>query len=196
MKNKKNLTNQIRIIGGQWRGRKLTFFDSEGLRPTTDRVRETLFNWLQPHIMGSRCLDLFSGSGALGLEALSREASEVWLVEQNPAIAQHLKQQLSLLNDHKGRVQCGDATALLKQSPDSPFEIVFVDPPFRKGLLEECCQLLEANQWLEDEALIYLESEQEIGIPQLPDNWEIIRSKKAGQVGYHLAIRHQQGPDL
>lgn len=193
MNKKKNKENQLRIIGGEWRGRKVSFSDAEGLRPSPDRVRETLFNWLQPSITGSHCLDLFSGSGALGLEALSRGAAEVHMVDRNRQIIQHLQQQLVLLGNKKGHCHYSEAVPFLSQPAKQRFDIVFLDPPYRQNMLPLCCELLEKNGWLEDQALIYIEAEKELGEPSLPDNWQLIRSKKAGQVGYHLATRNSEG---
>ncbi|MEN8170461.1 MAG: 16S rRNA (guanine(966)-N(2))-methyltransferase RsmD [Pseudomonadota bacterium] len=180
--------NQLRIIGGSWRGRKLQFPDVEGLRPTTDRVRETLFNWLQPIIHGSRCLDLFAGSGALGLEALSRGATAVSFIDSDGLAVRSLKENLSLLKDEHGTVIQSDALAFLRgAAPAQPFDIVFLDPPFRRALLQPCLEQLCQDGWLSENARIYLEVEQELGEPELPPGWEMVRSKKAGQVIYGLA---------
>ncbi len=182
----KGNNGQLRIIGGEWRGRKLNFPDVEGLRPTADRVRETLFNWLQMEIAGACCLDLFAGSGALGLEALSRGAAEVVMVERDKNAAQQIRTHLQTLRAKRGCVESGDALQFLKQ-PASAFDIVFLDPPYRLGCLEECCYLLETGNWLKDGAVIYLEDSSQNPAPQLPANWQLIRSKKAGDVGYYLA---------
>jgi 16S rRNA (guanine966-N2)-methyltransferase len=185
---KKKGTNQLRIIGGEWRGRKLGFPDVEGLRPTTDRVRETLFNWLQPVIHGARCLDLFAGSGALGLEALSRGAAKVAFVDSDRRAVQSLKENLVLLKNDRGSVVQSDALAFLR-SESQPYDVVFLDPPFRKALLQPCLEQLSHGGWLSDNARLYIEVEQELGEPELPDGWEMVRSKKAGQVIYGLAVR-------
>jgi 16S rRNA (guanine966-N2)-methyltransferase len=181
-------SNQLRIIGGEWRGRKLRFPDVEGLRPTTDRVRETLFNWLAPVIHGARCLDLFAGSGALGLEALSRGAAEVIFVDSDRRAVQSLRENLALLKDERGSVVQADALSFLRAGPRT-FDVVFLDPPFRKELLQPCLELLCHNDWLSETARLYLEVEQELGEPQLPAGWDMVRSKKAGQVIYGLATR-------
>ncbi len=178
-------SNTLRIIGGEWGGRKLRFADGEGLRPTTDRVRETLFNWLAPLIHGARCLDLFAGSGALGLEALSRGAAEVVFVETNPAAITALKENLALLKAEKGQVVRGDALAILR-GESRAFDVVFLDPPFRRDLLQPALQLLMENGWLAKGARLYLELESEQPLPELPQGWEVLRSKQAGQVAYHL----------
>lgn len=178
-------SNTLRIIGGEWGGRKLRFADGEGLRPTTDRVRETLFNWLAPRIHGARCLDLFAGSGALGLEALSRGAAEVVFVETNPAAITALKENLALVKAENGQIIRGDALAFLRGESRN-FNVVFLDPPFRRDLLQPALQLLAENGWLAEDARVYLELESEQPLPELPQGWEVLRSKQAGQVAYHL----------
>lgn len=184
-------SGQIRIIGGQWRGRKLPVPDSPGLRPTTDRVRETLFNWLAPSMVDARCLDCFAGSGALGLEALSRYAASTTLLEMERHVAQQLQKNLATLKAEHGKVVNTNTLTYLNQS-GTPHDVVFVDPPFRKGLLEETLNLLEVNGWLADGALIYVESEVENGLPPVPANWSLHREKIAGQVAYRLYHREVQ----
>ncbi len=187
--------NSVRIIAGTWRGRRVTFPDIDGLRPTPDRVRETLFNWLQHQIAGSRCLDLFAGSGALGLEALSRGAKELVFVEQAVAAARGLQEQLTRLGGaSRGRVVEMGATRYLKtpaQSPTGlntgPFDIVFLDPPFGRDFLAEYVPMLDTGNWLNIGGLVYLENEKSAGAPELPPHWELLKSKSAGEVGYHLA---------
>lgn len=178
---------QIRIIGGQWRGRKLPVPNSEGLRPTTDRVRETLFNWLAPVIRGARCLDCFAGSGALGLEALSRYAGSATLLEYERPVAQQLERNLSLLGG-TGHVFNTNALTWLA-GHGQPFDIIFLDPPFRRDLLTETIMLLEQQGWLADEAWIYIEAEAEINATDVPTTWTLHREKIAGQVAYRLYIR-------
>lgn len=185
-------SGQIRIIGGQWRGRKLPVLDSPGLRPTTDRVRETLFNWLAPSMVDAHCLDCFAGSGALGLEALSRYAASATLIEMDRAVSQQLQKNLATLKASHGKVLNANTLSVLAQ-PGTPHNVVFVDPPFRKGLLDETLSLLEKNGWLADEALIYVESEVENGLPVVPASWALHREKVAGQVAYRLFIREAQG---
>ena len=185
-------SGQIRIIGGQWRGRKLPVPDSPGLRPTTDRVRETLFNWLAPSMVDARCLDCFAGSGALGLEALSRYAASTTLLEMERHVAQQLQKNLATLKAEHGKVVNTNTLTYLNQS-GTPHDVVFIDPPFRKGLLEETLNLLETNGWLADSALIYVESEVENGMPPVPACWELHREKIAGQVAYRLYHREVQG---
>lgn len=179
---------QIRIIGGQWRGRKLPVPDSPGLRPTTDPVRETLFNWLAPWIVGAHCMDCFAGSGALGLEALSRGAEQVILLENERLIARQLEQNLAVLRSQQGRVICDDTLRYLARADlMQPQSIVFVDPPFRQKMLSHTLHLLDQG-WLAEEALIYVESECE-QVLAVPAGWQLLRGKNAGQVAYRLYCR-------
>jgi len=179
--------NSVRIIGGGWRGRRISFPDVPGLRPTPDRVRETLFNWLQHDIAGARCLDLFAGSGALGLEALSRGAKELIFVEQSVAASRALQEQLARLGgERRGHVvEMGAARYLRGAAP--PFDIVFLDPPFGRDALAEYIPLLDSGHWLNPGSQVYLENEKAAGAPVLPAHWELLKSKSAGEVGYHLA---------
>jgi 16S rRNA (guanine966-N2)-methyltransferase len=179
-------TGQIRIIGGQWRGRRLPVLAAEGLRPTTDRVKETLFNWLMHDVRDARCLDLFAGSGGLGFEALSRYAAHVLMVEKARPVALQLQKNLAVLASDKAEVRCEDALSLLAKGPVAPFDIVFIDPPFRQGLLAEVFTLLTTHGWLHGASQIYLESEQELQLPPLPSDWHLHREKTAGQVSYRL----------
>jgi 16S rRNA (guanine966-N2)-methyltransferase len=188
----------LRIIGGRWRGRNLRFPPVEGLRPTPDRVRETLFNWLQGRMDGARCLDLFAGSGALGLEAASRGATEVVMVDRARRVVAALRDHIALLAPEGERSSCAPSSVLRSIQADvldflrgagRPFDLVFLDPPYRQGALAKCCPLLEHNGWLSPRALVYLEAESELATLPLPPNWEILRTRKAGQVGYHLAQR-------
>lgn len=178
--------NQIRIIGGKWRSRKITFPSVVGLRPTPDRIRETLFNWLAPYIDGARCLDLFAGSGALSLEALSRDALEVIAIEQNPIAAKALTEQLQKLDAHNMTVLTTDALRWL-ETPGFPVDIVFLDPPYQAHLLRPVFSLLEANDWLKVFSLIYFESHAPLQATDLPATWHLLRDKKAGRVYYYLA---------
>ena len=179
--------NSVRIIAGAWRGRRVHFPDMPGLRPTPDRVRETVFNWLQHSITGTRVLDLFAGSGALGLESLSRGAREAVFVEQFPAAARALQEQLTRFGGApKGRVMAMGAARFLR-TPGAPFDIAFLDPPFGTNALAEYIPLLDGGNWLKDGGLVYLENERSAGVPALPAHWELLKSKSAGEVGYHLA---------
>lgn len=179
----------LRIIGGQWRGRKLEFPNVDAIRPTPDRVRETVFNWLQHDIAGASCLDLFAGSGALGFEALSRGAAHVTFVDREPRIGRYLRETLARFQSQGGEVQMTDAMVWLL-GPSRSFDVVFLDPPFGADVLSETCNRLESNGWLTPQALIYIESPADVGPPALLKNWEPIKSKTAGQVGYHLARRN------
>ena len=180
--------NSVRIIAGAWRGRRVSFPDLPGLRPTPDRVRETLFNWLQHSIAGVRCLDLFAGSGALGLEALSRGAREVVFVEQAQAAARTLvKELLRLGGTPKARVVEMGAARFLREARHEPFDVAFLDPPFEQNALPEYLPLLVAGGWVKAGGLIYLEQQKSAGVPDLPAGWELLKSKSAGEVGYHLA---------
>ncbi|MGC2033455.1 MAG: 16S rRNA (guanine(966)-N(2))-methyltransferase RsmD [Steroidobacteraceae bacterium] len=179
--------NSVRIIGGGWRGRRVSFPDIPGLRPTPDRVRETLFNWLQERVAGARCLDLFAGSGALGLEALSRGAKELVFVEQAVAAARALQEQLIRFGGQaRAHVAEMGAARYLRSVPQA-FDIVFLDPPFGRDALAEYVPMLDEGQWLKPGALVYLENEKKAGVPPLPAHWQLLKSKSAGEVGYHLA---------
>ena len=181
--------NSVRIIGGAWRGRRVHFPDAPGLRPTPDRVRETLFNWLQPVVAGARCLDLFAGSGALGLEALSRGAAEVVFVEQAPAPARMLREQLAHLSAGRpaaGRIVESSAERFLA-APAVPFDVVFLDPPFGLDALADYAARIEAGGWVRSGGWIYLEQARSGGPPAVPTGWQLVKSKSAGEVGYHLA---------
>jgi 16S rRNA (guanine966-N2)-methyltransferase len=178
--------NSVRIIAGAWRGRRIHFPDMPALRPTPDRVRETLFNWLQHCITDARVLDLFAGSGALGLEALSRGAKQAVFVEQFPPAARALQEQLVRFGGAaKGRILEMGAARYLR-TPGQPFDIAFLDPPFGTNALAEYIPLLDTGDWLKVGSLVYLENERAAGIPALPGHWELLKSKSAGEVGYHL----------
>nr|NLU59499.1 16S rRNA (guanine(966)-N(2))-methyltransferase RsmD [Pseudomonas sp. BIGb0427] len=177
---------QLRIIAGEWRSRRLGFPDAPGLRPTPDRVRETLFNWLALHIEGAKVLDAYTGSGALYLEALSRGAGDSVALDSNPAAIASLRQNLETLRCPRGQVIQTDAQRYLQGEPKLAFDLVFLDPPFNQGLLPTTCALLEERQWLAENAWIYTESETPPSTLQLPGNWRLHREKKAGQVYYAL----------
>jgi 16S rRNA (guanine966-N2)-methyltransferase len=177
--------NQLRIIGGQWRGRKLRFPDAEGLRPTPDRVRETLFNWLTGELEGARCLDAFCGSGALGLEALSRGASHVDFVDNNRDVIEQIKDNLAVLRCNQGRAHQAQAVPWLERD-HSPFDVVFIDPPYHQDLIAPCIGALEDKRLLKARAWVYLEQARDEALPALPANWQLHREKTAGQVCYRL----------
>jgi len=170
------------------RSRKVRFSDVAGLRPSPDRIRETLFNWLQPALGGARCLDLFAGSGVLGFEALSRGAASVLLVENNAQIVSCLREQIAVLElEQRCQLRQADGLQCLQGKPEQAFDIIFLDPPYRQGLLARCCDLLVAGGWVHSTSRIYLEAERELGAPQLPQGWTLLRSGQAGQTGYFLA---------
>lgn len=179
---------KLRLIGGQWRGRVLPFPEVNGLRPTGNRIRETLFNWLMPGLPGSRCLDLFAGSGALGLEALSRGAAHATLVERDSQAVQQLRENLQTLQTSAAQVIQGDGLAWLQQKPTQPFDLVFLDPPFDANLWRPSALALEQGGWLSEQALIYVECPRNSPV-SLPDNWAVHRQKQAGQVQYCLYQR-------
>ena len=176
---------QLRIIAGSWRGRKLAVLDLEGLRPTPDRVRETVFNWLQPHLGQSRCLDLFAGTGALGLEAASRGAGHVSLVELNSKAAMQLRTHCQTLSAEQCEVHLQAATDFLNQHQQQ-YDIVFIDPPYQSDYWSEVAEQLIATGSLADYALIYLEYPRQLDKPLLPAQWQLIKEKKAGAVNYCL----------
>ena len=182
-------SNQLRIIGGEWRGRKLRFPDAPNLRPTPDRVRETIFNWLAPMIHGARCLDLFAGSGALGLEALSRGAAFTTFVDSHKKVTQALIDHLDLLkaNEHAEVIQI-DSVKFLKNTAQ-PYDLVFLDPPYHLDFMQKVIPLLEMNGWLTDNAMLYLEIEKRQSLPELPENWKMLKEKTAGEVSYFLFQR-------
>ncbi len=183
----KNSRNSLRIIGGRWRGRKLIFPEIEGLRPTGDRIRETLFNWLAAYLPESRCLDLFAGSGALGIEALSRGAANVTLLEKNSTAAAQLRTHLQNLNTHEGSVLTTDTLTWLNQA-GTPMDIVFIDPPFQANLWQKTFELLETHGWTSNNSAIYVESPRNLSL-QTPANWQLHREKHTGQVSYRLFFR-------
>lgn len=186
------MLNTLRIIGGEWRGRRIRFPGTGGIRPTPDRVRETLFNWLAPVIEGSRCLDLFAGSGALGLEALSRGAATVAFVERDREAAGQLRDTAALLARDRATVVNADARAWLAGTPAAR-DIVFLDPPFDSTVLADVMRTLESRGWLAPEASIYIEMPAKQGPPTLPEAWYLHRTGRAGAVGYHLARRRNGG---
>jgi len=185
--NKKATSGSIRIIAGKHRGRKLPVLMAEGLRPTTDRVKETLFNWLMPYVHEANCLDCFAGAGSLGFEALSRGASKVSLIELNKNAAKQLLANKQLLKSDDLVICNANVLDFLNTQTPSKFDIVFIDPPFRQNLISQTCELLE-DGWLTEQALIYVEMEAE-GNQQLPNNWQLLKEKVAGQVAYRLYQR-------
>lgn len=177
----------VRIIAGSLRGSKLPVPDRPGLRPTSDRVRETLFNWVQHELPGARVLDLFAGTGALGFEAASRGAAEVWMVERDPDLARSLREQATRLKAAQVRVLAEDGLAWLGRSPAQAFDLVFLDPPFAAGLWEPAAAALAP--WLAPEALIYVECPRNV-VPSLPQGWTLHREGHTRDV--HFAL-HRAG---
>lgn len=182
------MKNKVRIIGGEWRSRQLQVIDAPGLRPTPSRVRETLFNWLQNDIRGSRCLDLYAGSGALGFEAASRGAKLVIQVENNLQVCQALKENAVLLKAQQINIVPMDVMRFLAGDAEA-VDVVFLDPPFGMNLVSQTCQWLEDKLWLTQRAKIYVESECELKLNNLPENWILLKAKTAGDVAYHLFER-------
>ncbi len=178
----------VRIIGGRWRGRKLPVAEIDGLRPTGDRIRETLFNWLMTDTPGARALDLFSGAGSLGLESLSRGAIELLMIERHPKAARQLRDNLKSLNAQGASVIEGDAISWLKQSAPQPFDLVFIDPPFSQNLWQASFDKLEAGGYLHSGSAIYVECERNNSLCT-PPNWHLHRDKTAGNVSFRLYYR-------
>ncbi|NVK22263.1 MAG: 16S rRNA (guanine(966)-N(2))-methyltransferase RsmD [Kangiellaceae bacterium] len=174
----------FRVIGGQWKGRKLRFIEVEGLRPSLDRVRETLFNWLQWDIRGAKCLDLFAGSGALGIEALSRGAGEVQFIELNKKAANQLRSNLEQLQTDDARLFNGDALKFVETNQQA-YDIIFIDPPFHKGIAQNVIDQLAQSATIQSETLIYIEVEQGLEL-DIPEHWQLLKDKKAGQLLYKL----------
>ncbi|NKF49142.1 16S rRNA (guanine(966)-N(2))-methyltransferase RsmD [Shewanella sp. WXL01] len=184
--NKSASSGQVRIISGQWRSRKLPIHDLEGLRPTTDRVRETLFNWLATDIRGARVLDCFAGSGALSLESLSRYAKFAQILELQQSAAKQLQQNLATLKCDNATVTQTDSLSYLANQAEDGFDVIFVDPPFRKDLANKTIELLAQNNWLNEDALIYVETESELTNLAVPADWQLLKEKVAGQLTYRL----------
>ncbi len=180
---------QVRIIGGVWRSRRIAFDSETGVRPTPDRVRETLFNWLRDAVPGARCLDLFAGSGALGFEALSRGAARAVFVDEDIRVVQQLQANLTALGAGNAAVIWSEAFEYLAACAQGPFDIVFLDPPFRDHLLGECAARLERHGLLSPGAWIYTEADRADPPPEIPDNWQVYREQAAGQVATRLYRR-------
>lgn len=179
---------QFRIIGGQWRGRKLSFPAVPNLRPTPDRVRETLFNWLQP-IAGKQVLDLFAGSGALGFEALSRHSASCTFIEANMEAAQSIKQQLQLLKGEGKLLQAALPGAIEQLAPQKPFDVVFIDPPYQQQHLPQCLEKLLALGLIADDGFVYIENASNQPMIELGSQWHIHREKTYGQVRACLLVK-------
>lgn len=184
------MSNKLRIIGGEWRSRVISFDDAPGLRPTPGRVRETLFNWLQADVPGSRCLDLFAGSGALGFEAASRGARQVLQVESNAKTCQKLKQNAMALKAEHVQVVHADVLTFLKDCREGAFDLVFLDPPFGLGLVEPVCRQIAHSGLLQPYGKIYIETERNLKLTGMPGDWYLLKQKTAGDVSYGL-FQHQ-----
>jgi 16S rRNA (guanine966-N2)-methyltransferase len=187
---KKKPPGAVRLIGGRWRGRRLPVPDQGGLRPTPDRVRETLFNWLAPYLPGAACLDLFAGTGVLGLEALSRGAGRAVLVEQSPAALRSLRESVALLEADAAEVVEAEALAWLQRRETPPFNIVFLDPPYASGLQAPALEQLLQRGLVAPDGFVYLEFPRG-GRPELPvTGFEPYREGRAGDVEY-LLLRYR-----
>lgn len=183
----KSTGGRLRIVAGNWRSRLLDIADVEGLRPTSERIRETLFNWLAPRLHGARCLDLYAGTGALGLEALSRGAASAVFVEASRQAAATLRSNIEIVDAASAAtVTCRDALAFLQNGECGPFDIVFLDPPFAADLLGQTCRLLAEKPLLANGALVYLEQDKSQPEPALPAGWQVRKLKTAGNVRYLL----------
>ena len=184
---KKTRPGRLRIVAGKWRSRLLDIAEVEGLRPTAERIRETLFNWLAPSLAGSRCLDLCAGTGALGFEALSRGAKTVVFVEKSPVAARALRANARVLDAEGAEIHQDDALEFLSKERQPPFDVVFLDPPFAAAMLGELCRLLDEHALVRNGSLVYLEEDRATPAVELPENWSVLKSKTAGNVRYSLA---------
>ena len=191
-KQKKSSRGTLRIVAGIWRSRVLEIADAPGLRPSSERIRETLFNWLAPRIDGARCLDLFAGTGALGLEALSRGAASAVFVENSHAASEALRRNVDLLKATGADIQAADAVNYLQGAEARQFDFVFLDQPFADDSLAELCRLIDERDLLANGANVYLEQDRSGAEPELPDGWSILKNRTAGNVRYMLvAIGHR-----
>ena len=198
----KKSSNQVRIIAGKWRGRKINFESSEGLRPTSDRIRETLFNWLAPYIEHAHCVDLFTGSGALGMEALSRNALSVSFVDINDKVIKQIRTELEKFSAENYHLYTMSALQFI-DSPrffDRPCDIIFLDPPYKLSIFKQCVlqmeQAFRKNSKTPEHIFIYYEHNEKLDETLLPENWLIQKQKKAGQVHYYLLSRNPKKTTL
>jgi 16S rRNA (guanine966-N2)-methyltransferase len=185
-KNKKASRGRLRIVAGIWRSRVLEIPDLPGLRPTSERIRETLFNWLAPNIAGARCLDLFAGTGALGLEALSRGAASAVFVEKSKAATDTLRKNIATLEADGAQVKMAAAIEFLNSAGHDSFDVVFLDPPFAHDNVGELCRLIDEQGLLAGGAHVYLEQDRGRPEPSLPMGWSVIKNRTAGNVRYTL----------
>ncbi len=184
--NKKPRPGRLRIVAGKWRSRLLDIADVPGLRPTSERIRETLFNWLAPSLQGARCLDLFAGTGALGFEALSRGATLVVFVENSRRAVRAIENSVQVLDAPGAVVHCGDAADFVRSAAPASFDIIFLDPPFADDRLEETCRLIDDRGLLATGGRIYLEQDRAKPETPLPGRWRVLKNKTAGNVRYML----------
>ncbi|MBW5802749.1 16S rRNA (guanine(966)-N(2))-methyltransferase RsmD [Coxiella endosymbiont of Ornithodoros amblus] len=186
---------KLRIIGGKWRSRKIDFPDLPDLCPTTDRIRETLFNWLAPYIVDAHCLDLFTGSGSLGFEALSRGAAEATFVDHSRYVIDKLIKNVDALQARNAQVLCGDFASVIPSLTATSYNIVFLDPPFYKNLVEKAAIHLEDSKLLVSNAFIYVETEKNLKPLPLPKTWKIYREKATSSLAYYLFehLPHKNG---
>ncbi len=184
-------TSELRIIGGQNRRRKVRFLAYPDVRPTPDRVRESLFNWLQGEIAGRRCLDLYCGSGILSFEALSRGAASAVSIDRNPSIIACILEESKRLLVANLTPVCAELPGYLRAGQDSssPYNIVFIDPPYGQHACAEVFELLARGHWLAPRAHIYFEADQAFAPTDLPDSWELLKAQRAGKVYYHLVAK-------
>jgi 16S rRNA (guanine966-N2)-methyltransferase len=193
MSNSTANTSQVRIIAGRWRGRKISFSTDLSIRPTPDRVRETVFNWLSPYLMKRRCLDLFAGSGVLGFESLSRGAAELVFVDSNKSIVQTLKQQHQIfkIDSEFGQTSVEyehkDAYKYLSTVTKN-FDLIFLDPPYQKKMIQPAIEILVNKKLINNEGLVYLETEKNEALPDFPTTWRIIKSKTMSHVVCNLLL--------
>jgi 16S rRNA (guanine966-N2)-methyltransferase len=183
---KKSQPGRLRIVAGNWRSRLLEIAAVPGLRPTSSRIRETLFNWLAPRLSGAHCLDLFAGTGALGLEALSRGAAHCVFIEKSPLAVATLRANAAKLAASGASIHSMDARSYLQQPDAGPFDIVFLDPPFAANLLPELCRLLDAAAVLAPDARVYIEEDRATDACELPPHWQVLKTANAGNVRYSL----------
>jgi 16S rRNA (guanine966-N2)-methyltransferase len=188
---KSGKSNSVRIISGNWRGRRLTIAEVPGLRPSGDRSRETLFNWLQPWISGSDCADLFAGTGALGFEAASRGAESVLMIEKHPRAQQQLRQSIEQLQAIQVSLHTGGAMTRLEDFTVDSFDIVFVDPPFDSNLCGRVMERLNKNGCVRRGGFVYLESPvSEAKQIKPPEGWSVWRDQQIGEVRMQLFRRN------
>jgi len=182
----KSQPGRLRIVAGNWRSRLLEIAAVPGLRPTSARIRETLFNWLSPRLAGAQCLDLCAGTGALGLEALSRGAAQCVFVEKSALAAATLRANVAKLAAVGASIHTMDARSYLQQPGAGSFDIVFLDPPFAANLLPELCKLLDDAAMLADDARVYIEEDRATAACELPPHWQVLKTANAGNVRYSL----------